>query len=66
MQKGLSSLLGSGDSDTSNIGGLKSALSSLGALNRVHLLVRQVQQNAGMQDPGSIYTIHSTWSKFIK
>jgi hypothetical protein len=39
MQKGLSSLLDSGDSNTSNIGALKSALSSLNALNRDHPLV---------------------------
>jgi hypothetical protein len=60
MQKGLSSLLGSGDSNTGNIGGLKSALSSLGALNRDHLLVRQVQQNADIQDPDQAtqYTQH--------
>ena len=39
MQKGLSSLLGSGDSNTSNICALKSALSSLDTLNRDHPLV---------------------------
>ena len=39
MQKDLSSLLGSGDSNTSNIGALKSALSSLDTLNRDHPLV---------------------------
>jgi hypothetical protein len=56
----LSSLLGSGDSNTSNIGGLKLALSSLGALNRDHLLMRQVQQNADIQDPDQAtqYTPH--------
>ena len=39
MQKDLSSLLGSGDSNTNNICALKSALSSLYALNRDHPLV---------------------------
>jgi hypothetical protein len=56
MQKGLSSFLG-GDSDA---GGLKSALSGLGGLNRDHPLVQRVQQNAGIQDPDQAtqYTQH--------
>lgn len=44
MQKGLSSFLGGGS--TGDAGGLKSALSGLGGLNRDHPLVQQVQQNA--------------------
>jgi hypothetical protein len=45
MQKGLSSFLGGGGS-TGDAGGLKSALSGLGGLNRDHPLVQHVQQNA--------------------
>ena len=50
MQKGLSSFLG-GSGGAGDAGGLKSALSSLGGLNRDHALVQHVQQNAGIQDP---------------
>ncbi|MFL6426395.1 MAG: hypothetical protein ACJ71R_22770 [Nitrososphaeraceae archaeon] len=65
MQKGLSSFLG-GDgsggsgSSSSDAGGLKSALSGLGGLNRDHPLVQHVQQNAGIQDPDQAtqYTQH--------
>jgi hypothetical protein len=67
MQKGLSSFLGGGgigsggsDSSSSDAGGLKSALSGLGGLNRDHPLVQHVQQNAGIQDPDQAtqYTQH--------
>ena len=46
--------------DVSDAGGLKSASSGLGALNRDHPLVRHVQQNVGIQDPGQAtqYTQH--------
>ena len=56
MQKGLSSFLGGGGGGS----GLKSALSSLGGLNRDHALVQHVQQNAGIQDPDQAtqYTQH--------
>jgi hypothetical protein len=56
MQKGLSSFLGGG----SDAGGLKSALSGLGGLNRDHPLVQRVQQNAGIQDQDQAtqYTQH--------
>jgi hypothetical protein len=59
MQKGLSSFLGGGGGG-SDAGGLKSALSSLGGLNRDHALVQHVQQNAGIQDPDQAtqYTQH--------
>jgi hypothetical protein len=62
MQKGMSSFLGGGGSGTgsSEIGGLKSALSGLGGLNGDHALVQHVQQNAGIQDPDQAtqYTEH--------
>jgi hypothetical protein len=63
MQKGLSSFLGgggSGGSSSSDAGGLKSALSGLGGLNRDHSLVQHAQQNAGIQDPDQAtqYTQH--------
>jgi hypothetical protein len=58
MQKGIGSFLGGGGS--SDQGGLKSALSSLGGMNRDHALVQHVQQNAGIQDPeqATQYTQH--------
>jgi hypothetical protein len=62
MQKGLSSFLGGGGSigGGDGAGGLKSALSGLGGLNRDHPLVQHVQQNAGIQDPDQAaqYTQH--------
>jgi hypothetical protein len=62
MQKGIGSFLGGGGGGGSNsdVGGLKSALSGLGGLNRDHALVRHVQQNAGIQDPDQAtqYTEH--------
>lgn len=63
MQKGLSSFLGGGggsSGSTNDAGGLKSALSSLGSLNRNHPLVQHVQQSAGIQDPDQAtqYTQH--------
>jgi hypothetical protein len=60
MQKGLSSFLGGGGSSGAGAGGLKSALSGLGSLNRDHPLVQSVQQNAGIQDPDQAtqYTQH--------
>jgi hypothetical protein len=56
MQKGF---LGGGGGGGDG-GGLKSALSSLGGLNRDHALVQHVQQNAGIQDPDQAtqYTQH--------
>lgn len=49
-----------GGSGSSDAGGLKSTLSSLGALNRDHPLVRHVQQNTGIQDrdQATQYTQH--------
>jgi hypothetical protein len=61
MQKGLSSFLGGGGSNGGDgAGGLKSALSGLGGLNRDHPLVQHVQQNTGIQDPDQAtqYTQH--------
>ncbi|HZD81589.1 MAG TPA: hypothetical protein VE076_01825, partial [Nitrososphaeraceae archaeon] len=59
MQKGLSSFL-EGGGGRGDAGGLKSALSSLGGLNRDHALVQHVQQNAGIQDQDQAtqYTQH--------
>ena len=58
MQRGISSFFGGGS--TADGGGLKSALSGLGGLNRDHALVQHVQQNAAIQDPeqATQYTQH--------
>ena len=62
MQKGIGSFLGGtgGGSSNRDAGGLKSALSSLGGMNRDHALVQHVQQNTGIQDPDQAtqYTQH--------
>jgi len=62
MQKGIGSFLGGsgGGGNNSDAGGLTSALSGLGGLNRDHALVQHVQQNAGIQDPDQAtqYTQH--------
>jgi hypothetical protein len=60
VQKGIGSFLGGGGSGSRDAGGLKSALSSLGGLNRDHPLVQHVQQNTGIQDPDQAtqYTQH--------
>jgi hypothetical protein len=49
-----------GGGSSGDAGGLKSALSGLGGINRDHPLVRHVQQNAGIQDPDQAtqYTQH--------
>jgi hypothetical protein len=37
----------------SSLGEIESMLSGLGGLNRDHELVRHVQQNSGLKDPGT-------------
>ena len=56
MQKGLRG----GDRSTGDAGGLKSALSGLGGLNRDYPLVQHVQQNAGIQDSDEVTQITHT------
>jgi hypothetical protein len=58
MQKGLCSFLGGGDGSTGDAGGLESALSGLGGLNRDYPIVQHVQQNAGIQDPDEVTQIN--------
>jgi hypothetical protein len=60
MQKGLSSLLDSSDSNTSNNGALKSALSSFNTLNRDHPLVWQYNKMQVCKTPDQAiqYTQH--------